>query len=334
MSTELSIYKNNRINELRNSFNSNVSRLNNILSINIINIKNSRRLSLKQKQQQINNLINQFNSNYNTLLNILNNNISIIKNFTPNPIIINRNKKALLIGINYLGTQNQLNGCINDINCIRERISNNGFNDITVLSDNTSLKPTKRNILNAFSNLLSNSQKGDLLFFAYSGHGSYDIDRSGDEMTGYDQLIVPLDFNMIYDDELKKIIQTNLKPNVTLFAMFDSCFSGSVLDLRYQYMDSLNYDNYTENIRETETTGDVFMISGCNDYQTSADAVINNKDNGAMTWSLLESLKQYPNCTWRELLKSMRVLLKDSDFEQIPQFSSGKFENIDDKVFI
>jgi hypothetical protein len=76
------------------------------------------------------------------------------------------------------------------------------------------------------------------------------------------------------------------------------------------------------------------MISGCNDYQTSADAVINNKDNGAMTWSLLESLKQYPNCTWRELLKSMRVLLKKSDFEQIPQFSSGKFENIDDKVFI
>jgi hypothetical protein len=34
--------------------------------------------------------------------------------------------------------------------------------------------------------------------------------------------------------------------------MFDSCFSGSVLDLKYQYMDSLNYDNYTENNKELE----------------------------------------------------------------------------------
>jgi len=334
MSTELSIYKNNRINEQRSSFNSNVARLNNILAINIRNVRNNRRLNPRQKQQQINNLMNQFNSNYRTLSNSLNNSISIIQNFKPKPIIINRNKKALLIGINYLGTSNQLNGCINDINCIQERISQNGFNSITVLTDDTSLKPTKNNILNAFSNLLVNSQAGDLLFFAYSGHGSYDIDRNGDEMTGYDQLIVPLDLDMIYDDELKRIIQANLKPNVTLFAMFDSCFSGTVLDLKYQYMDSLNYDNYTENNRQLETNGNVFMISGCNDYQTSADAFINNKANGAMTWSLLETLKQKPNCTWRELLKTMRDLLKTSDFEQLPQFSSGTFENIDTTIFI
>ena len=334
MSSELSIYKNNRINELRNLFNSNVARLNNTLSINVRIIQNNRRLNTRQKQQQINILINQYNSNYRTLLNTLNNNISTIQNFKTNPITINKNKKALLIGINYVGTSNQLNGCINDINCIQERISQNGFNNITVLTDNTSLKPNKKNILNAFSELLSSSQAGDLLFFAYSGHGSYDIDRNGDEMSGYDQLIVPLDLNMIYDDELKIIIQKNLKPNVTLFAMFDSCFSGTVLDLKYQYMDSLNYDKYTENNKELETNGNVFMISGCNDYQTSVDAFINNKANGAMTWSLLETLKQKPNCSWRELLKTMRNLLKSSNFDQLPQFSSGKFENIDMSIFI
>jgi hypothetical protein len=183
-------------------------------------------------------------------------------------------------------------------------------------------------------NLLINSQPGDLLFLSYSGHGSYDLDRNNDETTGYDQLIVPCDFNMIVDDELKYIIQTYLKKNVTLFAMFDSCFSGSVLDLRYQYMDSLNYDNFTENTKESETNGDVLMISGCSDYQTSADAVINNKATGAMTWSLLEALKQKPKCSWRELLKNMRNLLKTSGYDQIPQFSSGTFENIDTEVFI
>ena len=332
MSTELTIYKNNRINEERILFNSSVARLKNLLIINIMNVKNNKRLNAKQ--QHISNLINQFNTTYTSLSNTLNNKILVIQNFKPNPITINRNKKALLIGINYVGTSNQLNGCINDINCIQERISKNGFNNITVLTDNTILKPTKKNILNAFIDLLSNSQQGDLLFFSYSGHGSYDIDRNCDEITGYDQLIVPVDLDMIYDDDLKKIIQANLKPNVTLFAMFDSCFSGTVLDLRYQYMDSLNYDNYTEHNRQLETNGNVFMISGCNDYQTSTDAFINNKANGAMTWSLLETLKQKPNCTWRELLKTMRDLLKSSDFEQLPQFSSGKFENIDTTIFI
>jgi hypothetical protein len=202
------------------------------------------------------------------------------------------------------------------------------------LTDETSIKATRKNILDEFKNLLINSQSGDLLFFSYSGHGSYMKDNNNDETTGYDQLIVPCDLNVIVDDELKTIIQTNLKSNVTLFAMFDSCFSGSVLDLKYQYMDSLNYDNYTENSKQLETQGNVFMISGCSDYQTSVDAVINNTPGGAMTWSLLESLKQKPNCNWRELVKNMRDLLKTSGYVQVPQFSSGTFEDIDAAVFI
>jgi hypothetical protein len=99
-------------------------------------------------------------------------------------------------------------------------------------------------------NLLINSQEGDLLFLLYSGHGSYTLDINNNELTGYDQVIIHCDLKFILDDELKQIIQTNLKKNVTLFAMFDSCFSGSVLDLKYQYLDSLNYDNYTENNKD------------------------------------------------------------------------------------
>lgn len=331
--TELGIYKQNRINELNTNFNNVVARLNSILTTNIKNV-NKMKIKINLKQKLINSLINNYNSNISILKNNLNNSIAVINNYQPTPILINGIKRALLIGINYKGTNNELNGCINDIESIRERISSNGFNDITILTDNTSLKPTKNNILNALKNLLANSNVGDFLFFAYSGHGSYMADRNGDEKTGYDQLIVPLDLNMIVDDELKSIIQTNLKPKVTLFAMFDSCFSGSVLDLKYQYMDSLNYDNYTENNKQLETNGDVFMISGCNDYQTSADAFINNKANGAMTWSLLQSLKLKPSCSWKELVKNMRNLLKSSQFDQIPQFSTGKFENIDSQVFI
>jgi hypothetical protein len=333
MNSDLAVYKKNQILNLTNTFNSNVARLNVILANNIRSIQKSR-LKLRVKQQQITNLRKQYNISVNNLKNTLNFNIRAINNFIPSPIVINGIKKALLIGINYTGTENELYGCINDANCIKERITNKGFTDITVLTDLTEKKATRNNILNEFTSLLSNSQEGDLLFFLYSGHGSYDIDRNGDEKIGYDQTIVPCDLNVIIDDELKSIIQNNLKKGVTLFAMFDSCFSGSVLDLRYQYMDSLNYDKFTENEKQLETNGDVFMISGSTDKQTSADSVFNNKANGAMTWSLLEALKENQNVNWRELIKKMRNLLKTSNYEQIPQFSSGQFENIDSPIFI
>ena len=115
--------------------------------------------------------------------------------------------------------------------------------------------------------------------------------------------------------------------------MFDSCFSGSILDLKYSYMDGNNYDKYIENDKELDTPGNVLMISGCTDNQTSADAVIDNKPNGAMTWAFLNALIKQPKCTWRELVQNMRTLLKTSQFTQLPQISTGNFENIDTPTF-
>lgn len=333
--TELDTLKKNRINILQRNLNVNLARLKNNLLNTIKNIKKTR-WDLKVKQNRINKAINDYKNSVNVLKQNFNSEVEKIQSFFPDPVLVNRNKKALLIGINYTGTENELYGCINDTNTIKNRLLQNGFqeNDINILTDLTPITATKDNILYAFKNLLINSQEGDLLFLLYSGHGSYTYDNNNDETTGYDQLIVPCDLNIIVDDELKSIIQTYLKEKVTLFAMFDSCFSGSVLDLRYQYMDSLNYDNFTENTKELETKGNVFMISGCSDYQTSADTVINNKATGAMTWALNDTLNTYPNCSWRNLVKHMRNLLRTSEYDQIPQFSSGTFEDIDTQVFI
>ena len=334
MSEELTIFRQNRLAYLRQKYNADCARLYSNLA-NIANTIQRARIAARNKQQLLNNAVNQYYKDVNTLTTILNQNKSAIEKYVPPPIIINGNKKALLIGINYTGTTNELYGCINDVESVKERITSNGFKDINILTDLTSKKATRSNILLEFKNLLVNSKEGDLLFFLYSGHGSYVLDRNKDETDGYDELIVSCDLQGILDDEFKSLIQTFLKPKVTLFAMFDSCFSGSVLDLKYQYLDSLNYEKYTENDKQLDTLGSVFMISGCTDNQTSADAVINNKASGALTWSLLESLKEKkPNGNWRELIKTMRDKLKTSEFEQIPQFSSGTFVNIDELVFI
>lgn len=330
--SELDAYKKSKINKNKQIFNDSIARLYSTLQNNITIVQKSK-LSTSGKKNQINVLINQCKENINLLRSNLDKSIISIQNFVPKKIEIN-NKKALLIGINYTGTKNELYGCINDVNSIKDRITIQGFTDIRLLTDFTDNKPTRDNILEEFKNLLINSQAGDLLVFTYSGHGSYTVDRNNDETDGRDELIVASNLKGILDDELKSLIQKYLKSDVTLFALFDSCFSGSVLDLKYQYLDSLNYDKYTENQKQLDTPGNVIMISGCTDKQTSADAVFGGKPNGAMTWSLLEYLKQNADCSWRELVINMRNLLKSSKFDQIPQLSCGNFIDIDKKIFI
>lgn len=331
--SELDAYKKMKIDKNKQIFNDSIARLYSTLQYNITIVQKSRLTNIAKKNK-INALIEQYKNNINLLKINLDKSIASIKSLVPKKITINKNKKALLIGINYTGTSDELYGCINDINSIKDRISIQGFTGIKVLTDLTPKKATRDNILQEFKNLLTNSQAGDFLFFSYSGHGSYTVDRNGDETDGRDELIVSCDLKGVLDDELKSLIQAHLKSDVTLFALFDSCFSGSVLDLKYQYLDSLNYDKYSENEKQLDTPGNVLMISGCTDQQTSADAVFGGKPNGAMTWSLLECLKQKPNCSWRELVINMRNLLKSLNYEQLPQFSCGNFVDIDTKIFI
>ena len=58
-------------------------------------------------------------------------------------------KVALIVGINYTGTENELSGCINDAKNMEEFLLKNGYNseDITLLTDDTQTTPTKENIL-------------------------------------------------------------------------------------------------------------------------------------------------------------------------------------------
>jgi hypothetical protein len=333
MSVEFEKYKALKIKQITNIYNINVSNLTIYYNNALNNIKRSRNTNAN-KNKLIQTLNNEVNTKHNLLKTQLNKDILNINNLVMPEIKNIKNNSALLIGINYFGTDNELYGCINDTNSIKSLISNYNFQKISILTDNIEKKPTRNNILAEFKNLLINSQSGDVLLLFYSGHGSYILDKNNNEKTGKDQLIVPCDLNGIIDDELKNIIQLNLKKDVTLIALFDCCHSGSILDLKYQYMDSLENNNFTENINESETNGNVIMISGCSDIQTSSDAFLNNKNQGAMTWAFLEAFKSEKNITWRNLLIKMRDSLKKSNFSQLPQLTSGSFLNIDSPVFI
>ncbi|CAK9439099.1 uncharacterized protein LODBEIA_P33230 [Lodderomyces beijingensis] len=157
-------------------------------------------------------------------------------------------KKALLIGINYIGSKNELRGCINDVDNVEQFLVRNGFQqgDIVKLvetSGNPRAIPTRQNILDGIRWLTSGAKPNDSLFFHYSGHGGQTADEPDqygnyDEDDGMDECIFPVDFKtngFIIDDLLHDMLVKTIPPGCRLTTLFDSCHSGSALDLPFMY---------------------------------------------------------------------------------------------------
>lgn len=98
--------------------------------------------------------------------------------------------------------------------------------------------PNKANIIQAMHWLVQGARPDDALFFHYSGHGGQVKDVSGDEDDGNDECIYPVDFKQsgqIIDDQMHDIMVRPLPPGCRLTAIFDSCHSGTAMDLPYVY---------------------------------------------------------------------------------------------------
>jgi Caspase domain len=70
------------------------------------------------------------------------------------------------------------------------------------------------------------------------GHGSRVRDQDGDEEDGYDETLVPVDFQrsgQIRDDDIYKMLVKPMRSGVTMTCLMDCCHSGTVLDLPYRF---------------------------------------------------------------------------------------------------
>jgi hypothetical protein len=224
-------------------------------------------------------------------------------------------KKALLIGINYLGTPSQLNGCINDVTNLRNFLLQNlGYNasDITLMTDSTALKPTRSNMEAQLQALVANAEPGDFILLHYSGHGSRSRDLSGDETDGIDEVLVPLDYEtagMISDDWLLDNVLRRVPVGVTMRIFMDCCHSGTICDLKHNYKSACRlkagnvqvgmpfvYRDWTEQYvvsseRSLNLTSNICMYSAALDPEYAEDASIGNQGQGAFTFCLLETLR-------------------------------------------
>jgi hypothetical protein len=237
---------------------------------------------------------------------------------------------ALLIGINYTQTpEARLNGCVNDVKKMSEFLTQRmGFKPetISMFHDEDPIlarQTTALGILTQLRKLAIDSWRFqyDIIWIHYSGHGVGIRDRSGDEKDGQDECIIPSDykrFGIITDDFLKTIIR-NFNPKTKVFAVFDSCHSGSILDLKYRFVNNVSM---AEEFAGPELGSRVISLSGCRDDQTSADAynvLNNNQFIGALTACLMLSYEPACNNDVFLLLRKVHNMLRTKGFTQYPQ---------------
>jgi hypothetical protein len=259
-------------------------------------------------------------------------------------------KKALLIGINYPGKPAQLKGCVDDVNNIQNflvRNCNYQQQNITKLTDSNA---TTEMIKSQINNLISGCNAGDTLFFYYSGHGAQVTGSCSAEKKQEDDAIIPNNYDTsgyITDDWLYVNLASKIPANVTLWAFTDCCHSGTMLDLKYNWIytpqllpgiSETNITQYNEShwannfnvslINSIETQGHVFLFSGCGDVQTSADAYENNEYQGAFSYCLLEFVNHNGNkfntLPIAYVLKEINCHLFIKNYQQRSQLSIGK----------
>jgi metacaspase-1 len=271
-------------------------------------------------------------------------------------------KRALLVGINrYQIPGADLRGCVNDVKDLSAAlIEFHGFKkaDITVLTDAAA---TKKAMQAGITRLIRDSKKGDVAVFHYSGHGSNVPDDNHDEADGRDEILCPTDLDWndpLRDDWLRKAFD-GLRAGVNLTVVMDCCHSGTntraILPpdapVKERYLPSpwglaaaesgrslpkKVSSELRRSPRSARKARDIvnaplpeFLITGCRDTQTSADAFINGRYNGALTFALVEAIrKTRGRLTYRDLHNRAAGVLKTRKFEQVPQLegNTGRFD--------
>lgn len=241
--------------------------------------------------------------------------------------------RALLVGINYTGTSYELYGCINDAKNMQTQLRTYYpmCRNYRLITDETTEKPTRANIMAAIDWLVAGLRPGENVMFHYSGHGGQVRDTNGDEVTGLDSCIYPVNggrMETILDDDLRGALATRIPVGCKCLVVLDSCHSGTAVDLRYQWQaPSAGTLTYKEDTKYAKTAGAVLFLSGCRDSQTAMDTVgKDDKPCGAMTMALLETWKAYGAAIkLKYLLWDVRKFLVDYGYSQVPELTTGNF---------
>ncbi|ORZ32761.1 caspase domain-domain-containing protein [Catenaria anguillulae PL171] len=163
--------------------------------------------------------------------------------------------QALCIGLTYPGSDSPLPGCEVDAYNMTQLASNMGIpsESITALSDVNGTDVTKADILASLREMVDNAQPGDNLIMAFAGHGGQRASTEAGETDGLDELIFASD-GPISDNEIYDILR-DLPEGCNMNMVFDSCRSGTMVDLDFADLDA-NIVCVSAALESQNSTGD------------------------------------------------------------------------------
>jgi hypothetical protein len=241
-------------------------------------------------------------------------------------------KLALCVGINdYQGTNNDLNGCVNDADDWSNLLNSFGFVVVKLVNN----QATKARICNSIANLVGKLEDGDVLAVCYSGHGT--TVKSTEEQDGYDEALYVYD-GILLDNTLRDLFAVANK-NAQVVFISDSCFSGGMLNKinpnlyrKPKFVPTISQDAViTKRFLEPKIDSPVhLLLTGCLENEYSYDAYFNDRYNGAMTYYAIQSFRI--GQTWNEFYNKLRENLPNKIYDQTPLLL-GSFTIKEQKVF-
>jgi hypothetical protein len=267
-------------------------------------------------------------------------------------------RRALLIGIGKYDSSRfpSLEYPQNDVARFTELLESSTYGfQVTKLTDDSPLKPTRKNILDAMQRyLVDEPNAGDTVIFYYSGHGSWVKNSLSDESDQRDETIVPSDavrpvttkaeFKDIRDKEITEIFNRALDKKIKLTAIFDSCHSGSIArggDEQKKEVDGVEFD-FRESPAQAqkikpENRG-ALILTAAEDYQQAGGGRYELNGHEAkyshLTAELLQSLYEVPASrqSIRELFRRVMARMVGAGRTQTPTIA-GIPGRLDETLF-
>lgn len=239
-------------------------------------------------------------------------------------------KKVLSFAINdYMGSQNDLQGCVNDQKNIFDKLGKDfGFETVGFRNSQVTKELFRREV----TNLIMSANPRDIIVIHFSGHGTQIIDQNKDESDGYDEALYLYD-GVFSDDEFSSILY-HLKEDVICVFIMDCCFSGTItrgINQKAKFKplfsevdaDGFPVQRKYRRTREISSGMNHLVLTGCSDTQTSADAYIGGSYNGALTYSAMKNLES--GISYREWHKRLSKWLSSKGYSQTPQLEGPEW---------
>jgi hypothetical protein len=205
----------------------------------------------------------------------------------------------------------------------------------------TDQQATKQAIVQQIKWLLADASAGDSLLFHYSGHGAQVPTRNAHlEKDRLDEIICPYDFDgsdatTIRDKEFAALFAI-IPKDVHFVWISDSCHAehlsrdlvgNAAYEMRYRFFHGLapamsraNNSQIATGLAPNVQPLNGALLSACASHELSADAMINNRFNGAFTHYLIQNLKLYgADKSMQEIVGYVNVDLNKNGYDQNPQ---------------